>query len=449
MTVGATARKAGAAIGWAGALPSHWDIAKICLVARLESGHTPSRQHPEYWVPSECSIPWFSLADVWQIRDGTRDYLGETAECVSELGVANSAARVLPAGTVVLSRTASVGFAGIMPRPMATTQDFANWVCGPRLQPEFLLYVFRAMRDDFRRLTMGSTHQTIYMPDIRRMTLPVPPRSEQARIVAFLRARLPTIDALIAKKEQMIVLLDEKRQALITHAITKGIDPGVQTRFSGSTALGVIPAHWRVVRLMHLTPARRQIMYGIVLPGPNVPDGVPIVKSGDCTPRRLKIDLLHRTTREIESEYARSRLAEGDIVIAIRGSVGAVAIVPADVAGANLTQDAARIAPLPTVNNRWLLFALQARAVWSQLESVIVGATVKGLNIRDLKRPYLPVPPKDEQAAIAGYLDRSVEALDRLSQVTARSVDRLREYRQALITAAVTGKIDVRAEEAA
>lgn len=139
MSRGASRPMKPSGLEWAGDIPAEWDVAKICLLARLESGHTPSRQAPEYWAPEECTIPWFSLADVWQLRDGTQDYLGDTAEKISPRGLANSAARLLPAGTVVLSRTASVGFAGIMPRPMATTQDFANWVCGDRLMSEYLL----------------------------------------------------------------------------------------------------------------------------------------------------------------------------------------------------------------------------------------------------------------------------------------------------------------------
>jgi type I restriction enzyme, S subunit len=149
----------------AGQIPAHWQAKRTKFAARLRSGHTPSRQHPEYWY--ECTIPWFGLVDVWQLRDGTREIVTETAEKISELGLANSAARLLPRGTVMLSRTASVGFPGIMGVDMATTQDFVNWVCGPSLRPEYLLYVFRSMHHELRRLTMGSTHQTIYMARCR------------------------------------------------------------------------------------------------------------------------------------------------------------------------------------------------------------------------------------------------------------------------------------------
>ena len=129
-------------IEWLGAIPAHWDAGVLRRAARLESGHTPSRQHPEYW--EDCSVPWFTLADIWQVRPGIQEYVSETNECVSEVGLAHSSARLLQAGTVLLSRTASVGFSAIAERPMATSQDFANWVCGDALLPEYLLYVYQA-----------------------------------------------------------------------------------------------------------------------------------------------------------------------------------------------------------------------------------------------------------------------------------------------------------------
>ena len=121
-------------VEWLGEIPAHWDAKRTKFAATLRSGHTPSRQNPEYW--RDCTIPWFGLADVWQIRNGQVEYVHATAEKISELGLANSAARLLPNETVILSRTASVGFSAILGVDMAvTTQDFVNWVCGPSLKP--------------------------------------------------------------------------------------------------------------------------------------------------------------------------------------------------------------------------------------------------------------------------------------------------------------------------
>lgn len=209
-------------IEWLGSVPSHWRVMPIRYAAKLESGHTPSRQRPDWWV--DCTIPWFSLADIWQIREAGVDYITDTAEKVSEVGLANSSARLLPAGTVMLSRTASVGFSAIMGVDMATTQDFANWVPGAALAPEFLLYVFRAMGGEFERLRMGSTHNTIYMPDIQSLKFALPPIEEQREIVRYIREKCAEADRLIAEGQRAIVLLRERQSALISAAVTGRID---------------------------------------------------------------------------------------------------------------------------------------------------------------------------------------------------------------------------------
>ena len=211
-------------VEWLGEVPEHWTVMPLRLAARIESGHTPSRSHEEYWIEKDCVYPWFTLGDVWQIRDGKAEYVFETQEKVSQVGLDNSAARMLPANTVILSRTASVGFSGILGVPMATTQDFVNWVCGPKIAPEFLLFVFRAMSKEFERLKYGSTHNTIYMPDIFSFRVALPSLIEQGEIVSNVRESLRRLDGsfddLLSSKE----LLQERRSALISGAVTGQID---------------------------------------------------------------------------------------------------------------------------------------------------------------------------------------------------------------------------------
>lgn len=208
-------------------------------------------------------------------------------------------------------------------------------------------------------------------------------------------------------------------------------------RDSGVPWLGETPAHWEVKRLWHLTPSDRRIMYGIVLPGPNVADGVPIVKGGDVSPERLRADRLSRTAAELEAGYARSRLRGGDLVYAIRGSIGEVAVVPDELDGANLTQDAARVACTAATHGRWLLYALQSSAVFAQIEAGSIGATIRGVNIRDLKRASLPVPSRPEQEAIASFLDRETGRIDALVARQERLLALLGEKRTAIIAGAV------------
>jgi type I restriction enzyme S subunit len=204
-----------------------------------------------------------------------------------------------------------------------------------------------------------------------------------------------------------------------------------------------LPNGWKWTPLAHLTDQFRQIMYGIVLPGPNVAEGVPIIKGGDVAANRLSLRTLNRTTREIESGYVRSRVKGGDIVIAIRGSVGEIAVVPDELTGANLTQDAARISVAPGVSLDWLRLILESPAVVHQIQQRVTGATIKGINIWDLKRVLVPTPDLAEQTSLAASVSRSLGTHEALRSRVARHSTLLAERRQTLITAAVTGQIDV------
>jgi hypothetical protein len=209
-------------VGWIGEVPEHWDVVRTRFVAELHSGHTPSRDKDEYW--EDPDIPWVTTSDIKPFREGRKRYLHETENQISELGMKNSGAHLLPEGTVFLSRTASVGFSGIMGKPMATSQDFANWVCSDEIIPEYLLYVFRSMDQEFNRLMQGSTHKTIYMPDIKSFKTPLPPLEEQREIVDHIETETERLWELIDQVEETIDLLEEKRQALITAAATGEID---------------------------------------------------------------------------------------------------------------------------------------------------------------------------------------------------------------------------------
>ncbi|MFC6771197.1 restriction endonuclease subunit S [Halorubrum pallidum] len=207
---------------WIGEIPEHWDVVRTRFVAELHSGHTPDRSNDEYW--EDTDIPWVTTSDIKPFREGRKRYLHETDNQISEIGMENSGAHLLPERTVFLSRTASVGFSGIMSKPMATSQDFANWVCGEEIIPEYLLYVFRSMDQEFDRLMQGSTHKTIYMPDIKSFKTPLPPIEEQREIVEHIETETEQLWELIDRVDEAIDLLEEKRQALITAAVTGQID---------------------------------------------------------------------------------------------------------------------------------------------------------------------------------------------------------------------------------
>ncbi|MCA7888986.1 restriction endonuclease subunit S [Burkholderia contaminans] len=433
---------------WLGEVPEHWLIGKIHSFAKRESGHTPSRQHPEYW--ENCTIPWFTLADVWQLRSGNVKYVYETKELVSELGLANSSARLLPAGTVVLSRTASVGYSAIMGRDMATTQDFVNWTCYPRCFPEFLLYVLRGMRTEFDRLMMGSTHQTIYMPDIAKLTMALPPKEEQSAIVAFLDRETSTLDMLIAEQEKLLTLLVEKRQATISHAVTRGLDLDVPMKDSGVAWLGEVPAHWDVLPIKRVITSIEQ---GWSPQCENFPvEDVQewgVMKVGCVNGGKFDASENKKLPSELEPIPAYS-LRKGDLLISranTRELVGGSAVVPDDFENLLLCDKLYRIRTnLEACIPSFLAAFLSVPVARAQIELGATGASSSMLNIAQsvILELSVPFPDATEQATIMEFVSAETNKLDTLAADVERAIDLLKERRSALIAAAVTGKIDVR-----
>lgn len=194
--------------------PEGWQWSKLTDIARLESGHTPSRRHPAWWGGS---IPWISIRDA-KANDGGR--IDETEETTNALGIENSSARILPANTVCLSRTASVGYVVVMGRPMATSQDFVNWVCSEQLDPNFLKYLLIAEGDDLLRFASGAVHQTIYFPEVKAFHICHPPLPEQERIVGILDKAFEAIATAKANTEKNLqsarAIFESHLQAVFT-----------------------------------------------------------------------------------------------------------------------------------------------------------------------------------------------------------------------------------------
>ncbi|QDU95181.1 restriction endonuclease subunit S [Lignipirellula cremea] len=204
------------AVGMPVTRPSrNWNWTALTDLARLESGHTPSRRHPEYW---NGQIPWIGIKDA-KVNHGR--HIVDTEQKTNDLGLANSSARLLPKNTVCLSRTASVGYVVVMGKPMATSQDFVNWVCSNRLVPDFLKYVFLAEgREGFFRYSSGAVHQTIYYPEAKAFHIAHPDIAEQQRIVLEcdeLRAKSQRLESIYRRK---LAALDELKKSLLFQAFS-------------------------------------------------------------------------------------------------------------------------------------------------------------------------------------------------------------------------------------
>lgn len=182
-----------------------WEL--LTDVARLATGHTPDRERSDYW---NGEIPWISLTDIRSL-DGTE--AKSTVENITPLGIENSSSVLLPKGTVCFSRTASVGFVTIMGREMATSQDFMNWVCGPLLDPIYLMWALITSRHRLLSLAPGSTHRTIYMRVVEQFRVLLPPIESQlqfSRRVLRINQLKESMRALVAESDCLFASLQQR-----------------------------------------------------------------------------------------------------------------------------------------------------------------------------------------------------------------------------------------------
>jgi len=275
--------------------------------------------------------------------------------------------------------------------------------------------------------------------------VPAPPM--QLVIATFLDRKTAAIDALIAKKERLIALLQEKRQALITQAVTKGLDPSVPMKESGVEWIGRVPSHWRRTRLGYLsmigngsTPSREEPSYW-------AEKGFPWLNSAKVNDETVPQADRFVTPRAMQ-ECHLPRVNPGTVLMAITGegqTRGRAAVLTFE---ATVSQHIAYIAPSAQIIPRFLLRQLQARYLWLRQESSGGGSTKGALTCEFLRTVPITLPPIAEQDAIVARMDRVLAHQGHVVDLLSGSVEKLREYRQALITAAVTGKIDVSTEAA-
>jgi type I restriction enzyme S subunit len=291
----------------------------------------------------------------------------------------------------------------------------------------------------------GSAQGGVYLGSLRSLTLLAPPLAEQQAIATFLDAECKRIDTLIERQQRLIELLQEKRQAVITHAVTKGLNADVPLKHSGVEWLGEIPDHWTAKPLRTVTHAIATGPFGSQLHAEDyIQDGVPVINPSHLVNGRIVADSACTVLAELASQLARHKLFVGDIIVARRGELGRCALVTVNENGWLCGTGSMIVKTSSALHTSYALNLIACSLVRQWLELQSVGSTMSNLNASILGSLHIPVPPLAEQQAIVEYLDAETRRIDNTIAKAQRSIELMQERRSALISAAVTGKIDVR-----
>jgi type I restriction enzyme S subunit len=422
-------------VAWLGDIPASWLITKTKHTCEFSTG----------WTPPTGDSSAYEGDNLWaNISDLGPKVLGNTAKRISDKAAGEAGIKVSPIGSLLFSFKLSVGQVSIAGEEMYTNEAIATFRASSRLVIGYAYYAFPIF-------LIKNASENIYGAKllnqelIRSAFLPLPSVGEQSAIAAFLDRETSKIDALIAEQEKLLTLLAEKRQATISHAVTRGLDPSAPMKDSGVPWLGEVPERWQVRTISSLST---KITNGFVGPTRDilVDEGVRYLQSLHIKGNSIRFDSPYYVRQEWSEAHAKSILAAGDVLIVQTGDIGQVAVVSDEFAGCNC-HALIIVAPVrDVVAGEWLSWVLNSDYGFHSLLSIQTGALHPHLNCGNVKNVFMPVPPIDEQRRIIAYLQERLHGFEDLSGEAERAITLLKERRSALIAAAVTGKIDVRQE---
>ena len=341
--------------------------------------------------------------------------------------------------------------------PALVRETAGDLVCGyhlallrPLKQKMDGAFLFRCLQAKPVRVQLelaanGVTRFGIPKSEIGTMRLPVPPLAQQQAIADHLDRETARLDALVASKERVLRLLAEKRRALITCAVTRGLDPNAPLRESGIPWLGEIPAHWKVIQLKFASVNLQTGPFGSQLHSEDyVTCGTPVVNPSHLAGGRIHADARVSVDEATADRLAVHHLSLGDVVFARRGEMGRCGVVePANV-GWLCGTGSIRVRLRKDSAVPYYLALLFAETGISEVLAVqSVGSTMDNLNTEILGGCHVPMPSLEEQRTIVDHVDRETIKIDAICAVTRRTITLLNERRAALIAAAVTGQLEL------
>lgn len=429
-------------VEWLGRVPEHWQIKRLKHIANVQTGVAKGKDNEG---KDTIEVPYLRVANV---QDG---YLSLDDVATIAIPREDLTRYSLQPGDVLMNEggdfdklgRGSVWLGEIDPcihqnhvfavRPTIVSSAWLNAFTGS-LAAQFYF---------MGRAKQSTNLASISSSNIMELPVAMPPAAEVELLLAHLNRETARIDALIEKKTRFIELLREKRQALITHAATRGLDPSVKMKDSGVKWLGEMPEHWEV---RSVSSVSTKITNGYVGPTRDilVEEGVRYLQSLHIKSNQIKFDAPYFVTEEWSNQHRKSILETGDVLIVQTGDIGQVTVVTDEFAGCNCHALIIVAPERSIIAGEWMSWVFNSSYGYHMLLSIQTGAMHPHLNCGNVKDVLLPVPPLTEQLEIVKHIEHEERRVTALAGKTERSIELLKERRSALITAAVTGQIDLR-----
>ncbi|EGR2700274.1 putative type I restriction-modification system specificity determinant [Vibrio diabolicus E0666] len=413
---------------WLSEIPIGWSTTPLKYVASINMGQSPSSE--------DCNIDGIGVP----FLQGNAEF---GVKSPTEKQFCPIPKKVAKAGDLLFSVRAPVGSLNFANKDFGIGRGLCSIRGTNAISQSFLWWVLPSYKYQFDAIATGSTFEAVSAEEVGNLNLALPPILEQTQIANFLDHETAKIDTLIEKQQQLIKLLKEKRQAVISHAVTKGLNPQAPMKDSGVEWLGEVPEHWDRIKLKHIT---NQIVDAEHKTAPYFDDGEYLVcRTTNVRDGKLRIEGGKYTDSTTYEEWTKRGKPEiGDILFTREAPAGEACIFTGEVPlclGQRMVLfklDKTRVSP------EFVLHSIYSGLADDFVKQLSQGSTVAHFNMADIQNIPLFEPSLDEQAQIVEYLSKVLAKYDDLTSSAFKTIALMQERRTALISAAVTGKIDVR-----
>ncbi|NAR87020.1 restriction endonuclease subunit S [Acinetobacter haemolyticus] len=420
-------------VEWLGAIPGHWGVTQLKRLGKFITGMTPSTAVEAYYSDEITEYGWIRPEDILEESEKV-----EPTKFLTKLGWETQ--RTIPAQSTLICCIGTIGKLGFLGKRAVTNQQITALVPDVRGFSKYYYYLLTASRNQLEHLATGNVVKILNSERLGSLWLPLLSSQNEARqIVHFLDYETAKIDHLIEKQQQLIELLKEKRQAVISHAVTKGLNPNVKMKDSGVEWLGEVPEHW-VVKSYRLASRIYRGKFGHrPRNDPAFYDGdYPFIQTGDVARAGKYITSYSQTLNEKGKEVSQL-FPKGTLMMAIAANIGDIAILGFE---AYAPDSVVGFKPNNDIDLEFLRYSFIAAL--PALEQTSTQSTQANLNVERIGAVKGTFPSLQEQREIVGYLDNLLEQYRNLVKIAENAIFLMQERRTALISAAVTGKIDVR-----
>ena len=420
-------------VEWIGEVPEGWEVKKLKYCFSFHTGWTPPTTNSDYFIGDNT---WITIADM------KAKYLDDSVQKLSDEALNELRIKITKKGSLLYSFKLSVGKIAFAGKDLYTNEAILSISPMEKYNLQYYFYTLpECLIKNANENIYGAKILNQYL--IKNASLIVPPKPVQKSIAAYLDRKTAQIDNLISTKQKLIELLKEERAAIINQAVTKGLNPDVPMKDSGIEWLGEIPAHWEVKRMKYVA----RITLGKMLT--NVDKGGyhyrPYLRAQNINWEKVNVEDVKKMWFS-KDELRQYRLNKNDLLVSEGGEVGRTSIWNEEIEECYIQNSVHKVTMEPTNDPFFFLYTFCLYGEKGVFESVVSRISIAHLTKEKLKEIPFPMPPTDEQRRISKFIRSATTKIDQTISNIAKQIDLLQEFRIALISEVVTGKIDVRDE---